>query len=278
MATPPPPPRCCPGFTVNSVVPSAAMRSLTACCAPVPSATTAITAPTPITMPSIVSSDRSLFALSAPRATAMISPMSISSTPATAATTTAAAAAAAATRTAAPRSAAGATAWSARPLTAKGAGVLAEAILLLLTLRLQSQRAEHHDVLALLEAFDDFRVIEVALTEAHDAGMEVRLRAVGNEHEALTRTLRTLAQLIRLRELATTPALAALSGVSELSRTAGIRTRLAHLATTARASGPRVDVQRRIDGAHLLADRLHLGTHAAAAATTALRAVATTAA
>ena len=31
------------------------MRSFTACCAPVPSATTAMTAPTPITMPSIVS-------------------------------------------------------------------------------------------------------------------------------------------------------------------------------------------------------------------------------
>jgi hypothetical protein len=73
----PPMPRCCPGITVSSVVPSELIRSFTADCAPVPSATTAMTAATPITMPSMVSRERSLLARSAPRATRTISPMSI---------------------------------------------------------------------------------------------------------------------------------------------------------------------------------------------------------
>ena len=73
----PPMPNAWPGITVSSVVPNAEIRSFTAFCAPLPSAIMAITAATPITMPSIVSSERSLFALSAPSATLMISPMSI---------------------------------------------------------------------------------------------------------------------------------------------------------------------------------------------------------
>ena len=47
-------------MTVMSVVPSDVIRSLTDACAPVPSATIAITAPTPMMMPSIVSIERSL--------------------------------------------------------------------------------------------------------------------------------------------------------------------------------------------------------------------------
>jgi hypothetical protein len=70
-------PRCCPGITVSSVVPSDEMRSFTAVCAPVPIATIAMTAATPMTMPSIVSTERSLFARSAPSATAIVSPNSM---------------------------------------------------------------------------------------------------------------------------------------------------------------------------------------------------------
>src|SRR5262245_4216213 len=104
--------------------------------------------------------------------------------------------------------------------------------------------------------------------------MEARFRAVRNEYETLTRALRTLTQLIRLRKLATTRGLPTLSRVSELPCTACIRTCLTHLTTTARARRALVHVQRRIDGAHLLTDRLHLGAHATAAATAAaLRAV-----
>ena len=70
-----PPTRMSAGKTESSVVPSAEMRAFTDCCAPRPSATTAMTAPTPMTTPSIVRKDRSLLARSAPSATAMISPM-----------------------------------------------------------------------------------------------------------------------------------------------------------------------------------------------------------
>src|SRR5712691_7248652 len=66
-----------PGYTLNSVGPSAWMRSWTDFCAPEPSAIIVITAPTPMMMPSIVSSDRSLFARSASSATMTISPSSM---------------------------------------------------------------------------------------------------------------------------------------------------------------------------------------------------------
>jgi hypothetical protein len=61
------------GVTQSTVVPRRAIRSLIDACAPLPSETIAITAPMPITMPSIVSSERILLARSAPRATAMVS-------------------------------------------------------------------------------------------------------------------------------------------------------------------------------------------------------------
>src|SRR5690349_6556123 len=54
------------------------MRSWTAFCAPEPSAIMVMTAPTPMMMPSMVSSDRSLLARSASSATRMISPSSTS--------------------------------------------------------------------------------------------------------------------------------------------------------------------------------------------------------
>src|SRR2546428_281165 len=52
------------------------MRSCTAFCAPLPSATIVMTAPTPMMMPSIVRNDRSLFARIAWSATWKISPCS----------------------------------------------------------------------------------------------------------------------------------------------------------------------------------------------------------
>src|SRR5687767_7856582 len=54
------------------------MRSRTACCAPRPRAIIAMTAATPMTMPSIVRNERILLARSAPSATARISPISTS--------------------------------------------------------------------------------------------------------------------------------------------------------------------------------------------------------
>src|SRR5437667_4755160 len=61
----------------NSVGPRAAIRACTAFCAPVPSATIVMTAPTPVMIPSIVRNDRSLFARIACSATWKISPRSI---------------------------------------------------------------------------------------------------------------------------------------------------------------------------------------------------------
>src|SRR5205823_2910010 len=66
-----------PGYTLSNVGPSAWIRSCTDFCAPDPSAIIVMTAPTPMMMPSMVSSERSLFARSASRATAMISPSSM---------------------------------------------------------------------------------------------------------------------------------------------------------------------------------------------------------
>src|SRR6266851_3577768 len=59
------------------VGPSAWRRAWTAFCAPLPSATIVITAPTPIMMPSMVRNDRSLLARIAWSATCTISPSSI---------------------------------------------------------------------------------------------------------------------------------------------------------------------------------------------------------
>src|SRR2546429_350203 len=60
----------------SRVGPRAAMRACTAFCAPLPSATIVITAPTPMMMPSIVRNERSLFARIACSATWKISPSS----------------------------------------------------------------------------------------------------------------------------------------------------------------------------------------------------------
>jgi hypothetical protein len=68
-------------------------------------------------------------------------------------------------------------------LAAQWAGVLADSVLLLLTLRLQRQRTQHDDVFAFLQAAQHFGIIEIALSELHDARMEIRLRAVADEYE-----------------------------------------------------------------------------------------------
>src|SRR5262245_24470123 len=133
-ATGPPPPRAWPAFTVRSVVPRAAMRSLTDCCAPRPSATIAITAPTPITMPSIVRNERSLFACSASNATWIVSPKSMLPPASPAAT-----AAHADARRAA-------------------AHALAQVVLLLRALGLQLGDRNERDLVALVQAAHDFRV------------------------------------------------------------------------------------------------------------------------
>src|SRR5258708_37354148 len=61
----------------SSVGPSAWSRACTAFCAPLPSATIVMTAPTPMMMPSMVRNDRSLLARIAWSATWKISPSSI---------------------------------------------------------------------------------------------------------------------------------------------------------------------------------------------------------
>src|SRR5258706_15830681 len=61
----------------SSVGPSAWSRACTAFCAPLPSATMVMTAPTPMMMPSIVRNDRSLLARIAWSATWKISPRSM---------------------------------------------------------------------------------------------------------------------------------------------------------------------------------------------------------
>ncbi len=60
---------------------------------------------------------------------------------------------------------------------------MTDAILLLEALRLERERAEHHDAFAFLEAADDFGEIEVALAKLHDARIELDLRAVRHEDE-----------------------------------------------------------------------------------------------
>src|SRR6476660_5468499 len=69
-----PPKRAWPAKTVKTFAPSAAIRSCTAFWARLPRATMVITAPTPMMIPSMVSSDRSLLARIARKATATVSP------------------------------------------------------------------------------------------------------------------------------------------------------------------------------------------------------------
>ncbi len=76
---PVPTPPCCTrcGLIWRTVVPRRSMRSRIEFCAPFPSATIAMTAAIPITIPSIVRADRILLARSAARATPIVSVSSI---------------------------------------------------------------------------------------------------------------------------------------------------------------------------------------------------------
>jgi len=112
--------------------------------------------------------------------------MSIGSTP----SATAATAAARSTAT-------GATGAWAGLLAAQRIGVLTRAILLLLTLCLESQRAEHDDALTFLQSAHDFREVQVSLSELYDARVEDRLRAIRDEDKTLSRALRTAPHLGR---------------------------------------------------------------------------------
>src|SRR5687767_2586924 len=134
---------------VRRVVPSALMRSRTACCAPRPSAIIAITAATPMTMPSIVRNDRILLARSAPSATRRISPISTLSP--SAARGAATAAAPASSRPAL------------LPLHAGHAAARhsAEALELLLPALLQCRRGQDRHLLPFGEPRSHFRVVIV---------------------------------------------------------------------------------------------------------------------
>src|SRR3954471_21610606 len=135
------------------------MRALTDSCAPRPSATTAITAPTPMTTPSIVRNDRSLLARSAPSATPIVSPSSIATSSSAWTPPTAASAAPA-------RCTAGG--WSGLLLqSATGAG--SHPRLQLVTLRLQNGRAEQRHLLSLLYTAQDLGVVEIADPDADRA-------------------------------------------------------------------------------------------------------------
>src|SRR5687768_7460924 len=143
-----PRPNCWPGMIVSSVVPRALMRSRTACCAPRPRAIIAITAATPMTMPSIVRNDRILLARSAPSATRRISPIS---TLRSSAAWCASAAATTGTTTTLLTLHAGDAA----------AGHAPEALELLLTALLQRCRGDDRDLFPLGQARSHLRIIVV---------------------------------------------------------------------------------------------------------------------
>src|SRR5262245_50227716 len=127
------------------------MRSFTDCCAPCPSATMAITADTPITMPSMVRNERSLLARSASKATRMVS----------------------ANGMLAP-SAAGACAPTATTRHAghASAHALANALHVLRALGLDLGHAHQCHFLPFLDAVEHLRVVEVADAETHQARLE----------------------------------------------------------------------------------------------------------
>src|SRR5882672_10854017 len=163
----PPPARACPGLTLTSVVPSAAMRSFTARSAPRPSATMAMTAATPITMPSIVRNDRSRFARSASSATVTVSPSSMS----------------ASSRRAATSAAPAATLAAATTDSGHGAGdALADLVDVLGTLRLEQRHAQQRYLIDFLETTENFRVVEVAQTHAHDSELHSPVRPGERDH------------------------------------------------------------------------------------------------
>src|SRR4051812_40181437 len=242
-----------------SVVPSAEMRSFTALCAPVPRATTEITADTPITMPSIVSSERSLLARSALMATLIVSPNSIV-LPRAAARVSAAGTAGRAT------GAAGTT--STRSGRQAGhAHALAHAIVLLLPLRLQRDGREQCDLLTFLHTADHLGVIEVAGAEHHDARLERLVLRYEDESRARTRARaahfgrRELQRLSRLRAgphaAVTTLAVRTCLTAARLARhSAAVRH---HLLPAARACLTTIDAEGGIDRARLLAERAAIG-------------------
>src|SRR5438105_4245768 len=167
-----PGPRCWPGTIVSMVVPSEAIRSFTDCWAPRPSATIAITADTPITMPSMVRNERSLFARSASIATVKVSKSGISapSLPAAAATASPAA-------------------TSAADAAGHAADALPHVLLLLRARGLRLSDAQHHDLLALAHSCDHLRPIEVAEPEADEAGLDP-LRRLHEDHLCAARAPR----------------------------------------------------------------------------------------
>jgi hypothetical protein len=70
-----------PGTTESRLVPSEAICFCTVCCAPLPSATMAITAATPMMIPNVVSAARSWVPRKASSATRKTSPHGISDAP-----------------------------------------------------------------------------------------------------------------------------------------------------------------------------------------------------
>src|SRR5687768_16297529 len=142
----------------------AAMRSFTAFCAPRPRATTAMSADTPMTMPSIVRKERSLLARSAPSATLTVSPISIGSALPAAATTAAGRRPrrTGATRAGPTRAGAAAAPLAARRAAAERVHALPHLLVLVVALHLQRRGGEQRHALPLLDAADHLGEVEVA--------------------------------------------------------------------------------------------------------------------
>src|SRR5262245_36181965 len=134
----------------------------------------AITAPTPITMPSMVRKDLSLFARRESSATLTVSPTWSIRGSATA--TSAASTAAAATAETAARAAASARAPASGHAGHAASHPLADVLLRLGASRLRFRDAEEHHLLARLQTVHDLRVVEIAEAEAHDARLEAVIR------------------------------------------------------------------------------------------------------
>jgi hypothetical protein len=155
----------------------------------------------------------------------------------------------------------------ARLLAAKRAGILTEAILLLLTLRLQRKRSEHDDALSFLQPAEHFGVVEIALAELHDARMEAGLCAIAREDETRARARWARAHLRRRRECTGAStwrrALTCRASDTGRGRLPGVRALCASRAST---RGAGVDAELSIDGTKLLVDRLHFRAAAEPAA------------
>jgi hypothetical protein len=160
-------------------------------------------------------------------------------------------------------------------LAAERTCVLTQPILLLQALRLERQGAEHHDALTLLESTHDFGVIEVALSQLHDARVKDRFRAVRDEDESLPVTLRAATHLRRGRQRAALPrsstrhartCRSTATGVAA-GGLSGVASTL--LASRARACGTRVEIERRVNPANLFVDGLHFRAASESTAATA---------